>query len=166
MANEEYPVMNEVAVSWAEVIATVNLPGGATITGIDWKGFTWESKVERGWQRGPGGRKKKKTSGQVDNTATASLYRSGMTKLKEGLEAVAPKDAAGVAMLSQVGFNLMIQFSVPGDPKITTIKIQGCNLDKDAGKTDDGSTDVDVVEIDLTPTRIVEMINGKETVLK
>lgn len=163
----QYPILKGVAPSWAEVKATANIDGGQSLPNIDWKALNWESKVDRGdGQRGPTGRKRKRVTGKKTDTGSATLYQSGLKDLKRALMAVAPKDDAGRAQLSKVPFDLVIKYSMDEAPEeITVIKLMGCTLDKDAGKTDDGSVDPITVDIDLNPMEIIEVIDDQETVL-
>lgn len=156
--------LNGNACSWAEVEITADVVGGGSFPDIDWKSMDAESKVDRGVQRGPGGQVKKKTTGQPTDTASASLYRSGLKALKRALVAVAPQDAAGRYQLSKVRFNIVVKHSVDDDPDINILKFLGCTLDKNAYKMAEGP-DADVVDIDLNPMKIIEVIDGKETVL-
>lgn len=156
--------LNDAAVSWAECKAVANIDGGIDLPDIDWKSFDFEEKVERSWQRSQGGRPKKKTTGQTTPAAKAQAYREGIKALKRGLMAVAPENAAGQKQLSKVRFTLVITHSYEGDPDIYCIEIRDCTLDSNIFKLAEGN-EADVVDIDLNPREVVEIIDGQEVVL-
>ena len=110
------------------------------------------------------GRPKAKTTGQPTSSASGSLYRPGYDSLATALVAVAPQDAAGRYQLSKVRFDLVVNHSYPENSKIYTIKLLGCSLDKRGAKHGEG-VEADVVDVDLNPMKIVEIIDGKEVVL-
>lgn len=156
--------LNGTAPSWAEVEITADVSGGGSFPDIDWKSVDVESKVDRGFQRGPGGQVKQKTTGQPTDSASGSLYRSGLRQLKIALAAAAPQDAAGRYQLSKVRFNIIIKHAYEDDAQIYCLKLLGCTLDKNAFKMAEGA-EADTVDIDLNPMKVIEIIDGKETVL-
>lgn len=156
--------LNGIAPSWAECEIVLNVSGGASVPDIDWKSLDFEDKVDRAIQRGQGGRPKAKTTGQPTSSASGSLYRPGYDSLATALVAVAPQDAAGRYQLSKVRFDLVVNHSYPENSKIYTIKLLGCSLDKRGAKHGEG-VEADVVDVDLNPMKIVEIIDGKEVVL-
>lgn len=159
------PTLNANSPSWTNIKITVNVLGGQTAPAIDIKSITWESKVERGMQRGAsGGRVLKRTTGQKTDTAAAEFYRDGLRTLVRWLIEVAPKDSAGRPMLSQATFDVVIKFALEGDPEIYETKLTGCHLDKIAGSHAEG-TDPDVIAVDLNPIEVIEVIDGQDTVL-
>jgi hypothetical protein len=164
MANEVLPLIDGRAPSFAEVATTVDVIGGQSVD-VSFKALSWESKIERGEQRGPGGRLRARTTGKKDDTASCTMYRSELKVLQRALVAVAPRDSAGRPQLSKVTFTLTVNYSFDDDTDITTVILRGCHFDKNAGKFDDGSTDADTVDMDLTPIEVVEVIDGQETVL-
>lgn len=164
----ELSTLNENAVSWAEIDCTINIAGGQSVKGVDLKSVNYESKVERGVQRGPGGKVKKRTTGQPTDSADAEFYRDGLRILKRAIVAACIAagyvDSAGRPQLSKVTFDLVIKFAMDGDPEIYCTKLLGCHLDKTAFKHAEG-TDADTVASDLNPIEIVEVIDGQDTVL-
>lgn len=162
---QQFPTMNGVSPSWAEVQGTVNIAGGPSLPNIDWKAFSWDSNVERGEQRGPGGRVRARTTGKPNHTASATVYQSGLLTLVRALIPFAPKDSAGRPQLSKVKFDLVLKWSVNNDPDIIERRFKGCSLDKDAGSADDGSVDPTAIDIDLNPLEITMVVDGQEVVL-
>ena len=156
--------LNDAAVGWAECEIVPLIVGAGSLPDIDWKSLDFEETVARAWQRGKGGKKKKKSTGMLDSTASGSLYREGLKALKTGLLAVAPQNAEGQYQLSKVRFTLIVTHSYEGDANIYRVELRGCTLDKNAFKLAEGP-DADLVDIDLNPTQIVEIIDGKEVVL-
>lgn len=159
------PTLNGTAPSWAEIETTINVVGGETLQTVDYSAINWESKVTRGKQKGAsGGRTRKRTKGEIENSADAEFYRDGLRTFKKKLAAVAPKDEAGRPMLSQVTFDVIIKHSVADDPEIYVVKLLGCHLDGNSGKHAEGP-DADKVGVDLNPLEVVEVIDGQDTVL-
>ncbi len=156
--------LNETAVSWSEIEATVNVDGGGSFPDLDWKSIDHEDKLDRTFQRGQGGRIKRKTTGMVTPGASGSLYRSGLRELLRALVAIAPQNAEGEYQVSKVRFTLVIKHAYDGDPSIYLVELQNCSLDKKAFKHAEGA-DADTVDVDLNPTKIVEIIDGKRLVL-
>ncbi len=155
--------LNDVAVSWAECAVTLNISGGITVKDLDFKSIDHESSVARGEQR-RGGVVVKRTTGQLSNAASGSLYRSGLKTLKRAIMANAPENTGGQKQLSRVPFDIVIKHTLEGESDINCTKLLGCRLDKDAHKLAEGP-DADMVDVDLNPISIVEIIDGVETVL-
>jgi hypothetical protein len=164
MSNAILPTLNGDAPSFAEVTTTIDVLGGQSVD-ISFKALSWESKIDRGEKRGPGGGLDSYTTGKKSDTASGSMYRSEFTRLKRALIAVAKKDRAGRPKVSTVRFTVTVIYSFEDDTDIHTIILRGCRLDKNAGKFDDGSTDPDSVDIDLKPLEVVEVIDGQEVIL-
>lgn len=159
------PTLNGNAPSWAEIETTFNVVGGETVQTVDYAAINWESKVTRGAQKGAsGGRTRKRTKGEIANSADAEFYRDGLRAFKKKLAAVAQKDEAGRPQLSTVTFDVIIKHSVADDPEIYVVKLLGCHLDGNTGKHAEGP-DPDKVAVDLNPLEIVEVIDGEDTVL-
>jgi hypothetical protein len=156
--------LNGIAPSWAECEIVMNVDGGGSVPDIDWKNLDYEDKIDRAIQRGPGGRPKSKTTGQSTSTGSGTLYRSGYDALIAALIAVAPVDSANRVQLSKARFDLVVTHSYEADAKIYTVKLLGCSLDKRGAKHGEG-IEADTIDVDLSPMKIVEMINGREVVL-
>lgn len=157
--------LNGRAVSWAEIIITINVTGGTTLDAIDIKSIDHESAVEVGEQRGAGGGNvKKRTTGQVKNTASATFYRDGAKALKTALASVATKDSGGRPRLSTATFDVVVKHSFEDDSEIHCTKLLGCRLLKDSGKHAEG-IETETVDVDLNPIEIVEVVGGQDMVL-
>ncbi len=149
MAEQEYPTLNEVEPSWADVKASFGIYGGVTLTTDDIAAIKWSDKVEVGIVRGTsGGRKRKRTTGQLDNDATITFYKTGWKRFRVALAAVNPK-------ISLVGFDIMVQHTPPGTTEIHNLKIAGCRVLGRSGDMAEGA-DPDKVEIALNPMTIEE----------
>lgn len=155
--------LNGVAPSWADVETTVNVSGGQTKADIDWKALNWESSVKRGVQK-RGGKVVAKTTGELENTASGTLYKPGLRALMRILAEVAPRDAAGRPQISKARFDIVIKHSGEDDANIYVSKLLGCSLDKNAQKSAEGP-DADEAEVDLNPMEIVDEIDGQDVVL-
>lgn len=161
--------LNGRAVSWAEIKVTMNVLGGETINTIDIKSLDGSSKIDRGEQRGAsGGHVRKKTTGALTTTGSATFYKDGMRELKKALlracQIAGYIDSQGRAQLSKVTFDIVVKHDFEDDPEIYTKKWNECHLDGDSEKDDEG-TDAKTVDVELNPREIVEVINGVDTVL-
>lgn len=162
--NQEYPTLNDVAPSWADIQTSFSIYGGSLIELIDYSAINWSDTVEVGAQRGAsGGRVMKRTTGQLSSEASATFYKSGLRKLLKGLAAKAPT-RGNQKLVSLVGFDIHIQHSPPESTDIFEVKIKGCRLLGRTAAMAEGA-DADQVEVNLNPIQIVEIIDGEEIVL-
>ena len=88
--NNDYPILNGVAPSWADIIVRATPEGGALLDVKDIAAINTSCTVEVGEQRGAsGGRVIRRTTGSVSYEASMTLYRSGYQKLLRNLVAAA-----------------------------------------------------------------------------
>ena len=157
------------AVSWNELSLLCAIDGGSILPIIDIKSIDTESSVDRGDQRGlSGGRIRKRTTGQLSNSASMSLYTEGLDALERSLVTAALAsgfvNADGNVQLSRVLFNIISIYSFAGSPTIYHKELLGCHLNKDSAKAAEGP-DPNLIDIELAPLQIVKVINGVRTVL-
>jgi hypothetical protein len=160
--------LNGAAPSWSNAAIVFNVDGAAPLDDADVKGLNFEEAIERGEMRGQGGGLKKYTDGMATPTASMTLYQEGARVFKRALMAAAIAgnlvDSAGRPQLSKVSFDIIVKHSIDGDPEIYIHTIIGCKLGKDARALAEG-VDANVAEMDLHPLKIVEVIDGTDTVL-
>lgn len=163
--NNEFPVLDGVAPSWADIMIKASpLADGSLIDIKDIQAINTGTTVEFGEQRGAsGGRVIKRTTGQVSQEASMTLYRSGYQKLLRALKSLAPKRGNQRA-ISLVHFNIQVQHTPPGDTEIYEYRVKGCRI---AGRNLNGAegTDADLVEVPLNPIEIADVIDGEEVVM-
>ena len=161
-ANNDYPVYNGIAPSWADVIVRVSPDGAPLIDVKDITAINTGSKVEVGEARA-GGRVMKRTTGSKSDTATMTLLREGYQKLVRGLKDLAPQ-RGNQRLISLVHFGIQIQHTPPGSDEVFEVRLKGCRL---LGRDLNGAegTDADTVEVELNPLEIVDVIDGEEVVL-
>jgi hypothetical protein len=160
----ETPTLNGTPTSWTDIKITAQVNGGVELPSLDWKSFDWSSEIKRGDQK-KGGRVVRRSSGEKTDTASGSLYRSGLDEFVDALVLVAPKDSLGRAQISKVKVDFIIEHSFEDDPDdIHIVKFLGCHLDKIAGKHAEGP-EVDTVDVDLNPMEIVMVRKGVDVVL-
>lgn len=162
--NNEYPVLDGIAPSWADIAVKATPIGGELIDIKDIKEISTGSSVEVGEQRGAsGGRVMRRTTGSVSYEASMTLYRSGHQKLLRSLMAIAPQ--RGVQRLvTLVHFQIQIQHTPIGDEEIYERLIKGCRLMGDSLNMAEG-TDADTVEIPLNTIEVVNIVDGLEVVM-
>jgi hypothetical protein len=147
--DQSYPTLNDVEPSWADVTLSFPVYGGETVVTSDIAAVKWSDKVDVGVVRGTnGGRKVKRTTGQLDNDASVTFYKSGWRTLRKVLAAKNPK-------ISLVGFDILIQHTPPGSTDIHTVKIAGCRVTGRSGDMAEGA-DADKIEIAVNPMLIEE----------
>jgi hypothetical protein len=147
--SDEFPTLNEVAPSWADITVSFPVYGGETVITPDIAAMKWSDKVEVGLVRGTnGGRKSKRTTGQYDCDASVTFYREGWRTFRKILAAKDKK-------ISLVGFDFIIQHTPPGSTEIFNVKISGCRV---MGRSSDmsESSDADKIEIPLNAMLIEE----------
>ncbi|HEX5046715.1 MAG TPA: hypothetical protein VFX89_06300 [Gammaproteobacteria bacterium] len=162
--NNEYPVYNGFAVSWADLEAKISPDGGDLFSIDDIAAFHTGRTVEVGEQRGrTGGRVKKHTLGAGSQEASVTFYRDGYQKFLRKLAALAPM-RGNQAVLTAVVFTIDFKHTPLNDDEIYQRIVRGCRV---IGDTIDGAegTDADQIEVPLLCKEIVDMIDGKEVVL-
>jgi hypothetical protein len=162
--SQEFPIVDGIACSWADIVTTVDVLGGGTLRDIDYKAINTGSTVEIGEQRGAsGGRVIRRTSGSKKDEASGTWYRSGFRKLVKALIPYAPTRGNQV-LISLVHFSLLVQHTPVGESEIYQVRMKGCRLLGRDYKWAEGN-DADVVEVALHPVEVVDLIDGKEVVL-
>jgi hypothetical protein len=163
MPNQDYPSLNDIAPSYADVEVSYTIYDGQLLEMADIAGIKFGDKVEVGEQRGTGGRLRKRTTGSSSAQASMDVYRSGHRKLVKALAAKAPS-RGNQKLISLVFFDITINHTPPGEIEIYTVKIKGCRL---LGRDFDlkEGNDADKVAIGLNPMELVEVIDGEEIVL-
>ena len=161
---QSFPSINDIACSWADIAITFTVGGGLTLAIEDVAAIKWSRKVEVGKQMGTsGGRIMARTAGQISYDASATFYRSGLSKLEDALAAVAPQ-RGNQRIISAVAFDIMIQHTPLGSAAIFTSKIKGCRYLGDSDDNKEG-TDADQIDVTLDPIEVVRIKNGVEIVL-
>ena len=166
MANNDFPLYNGVAPSWADMVCRVQGLDASLIELEDLQAINTSSTVEVGMQR-KGGRPNRTTTGQLSNEASLTFYRTGFEKFVSGLASAA--DAKGLTRgpqkrVSLVAFNLQYLHTPPGTDDIYEVQLNGCRY---LARTLNGSegTDADLVEVALNVKEIVDVIGGEPIVL-
>lgn len=162
--NNEYPVLDGIAPSWADIIIKATPQGGPLIEMKDIAAIKTGVTVEVGEQKGAsGGRTLKRTTGQKKDEASLTLYYTGFQKLLRALALIAPS-RGNQRLVSLVHFGIQVQFTPPGDTEIYEYRIKGARL---LGRTLDAQEGVDAQKLDvpLSVIEIVDMIDGQEVVM-
>lgn len=168
MANNNYPIYNNVAPSWADLQSFVS--------GLDLQLFEMEdvnaintsSTVEVGEQL-KGGRVHATTTGSLANEFTMTFYSQGFQVFLERLADAALALGGGYvrgdqARVSLVHFNVHLLFTPPTSDAIEEVEINGVRY---TGRTRNVSqgTDANMVEVTFHAKEIVDSVNGKKAVL-
>lgn len=164
MANQEYPVLDGIAPSWADVAIKCEIFDGPLVDVKDISAINTGSTVEIGEQRGAsGGRIMRRTTGSVSHEASMTVYATGWQSMLRNLLSVAP-ERGNQKMISLVHFNIQIQHTPEGSEEIFERIIKGCRI---AGVTKNGAegSDADQVELTLNTIEIVDVVDGVENVM-
>lgn len=162
--NNEYPLYNGIAVSWADLDAKVSPEGGALFTVNDIAAFHTGRSVEVGEQRGrTGGRVKKRTAGASSQECSITFYRDGFQNFLRNLAKIAPSRGPQKA-ISLVHFTIDFKHTPLNDVEIYQRICRGCRY---LGDTLDGAegVDADQIEVPISTIEIVDIIDGEEIVL-
>lgn len=160
----EFPSLRGVSPSWADIAVTSTIYDGPLLELVDIAAINWDRTVEVGEQRGAsGGRVLSRTRGQLSQSASATLFMSGYLKLLRALMQVAPL-RGDQRLVSLVGFDVEIQWSVPSSDEIFHVRLKGCRLLTDSNSNSEG-TDAAQIEISLNPIEVVNVIDGVEVAL-
>lgn len=166
MPNNDFPVLDGVCPSWADILVRATpmqggAPSGALIDLKDIKAINTEITVEVGEQQGAsGGRVMKRTTGQVKYSASMTLYRDGYQRFMRALMALAPS-RGNQRLISLVHFGVQIQHTPPGSVEIFEYRLKGCRV---LGRTMNSAegTDAQEVEVPLSVLEIVDMVDAAE----
>lgn len=165
MPNNEFPILNGIAPSWADVIVRATPDGGPLVEMKDIAAINSGRSVEVGSQKGAsGGRVIKRTTGDGSQEASVTFYRSGYQRFLRALMALAPARSNGERILTLVHFGIQIQHTPPGDAEIYERLIKGCRVLSDTMNSAEGS-DAQQVEVALSVIQIVDIIDGVPVVL-
>jgi len=166
-ANNEYPLLDGFAPSWADFSLKIQPVGVSLLTARDVKSLTSGSTVEIGVQKA-GGRVRQTTVGEVSHEGSFVLYLSGARKFERAL-----KDAAlaqgfvrdgGVVQVSLVFFQVDYLFTPPGSVEIIERRLKGCRLLSDNEAPSEG-TDATTVDYKIHVTERVKVVDGVEIAL-
>ncbi len=159
-----YPLVNDIAPSWADIILKATPDGGPLLEIEDFAAISSGRSVEVGEQRGAsGGRVMRRTTGAVSYEASITFYRTGYQKFLRELAKLA-QSRGNQKRISLVHFGVQIQHTPLGSEEIFDRRWKGCRV---LGDTHDGSEGVeaDKIEVPISVIEIVDMIDGEEVVL-
>ena len=161
MSAFDFPLINGVAPSWADVAVRAKPETGPLIELGDIKAINTSYTVEVGLQK-EGGRVVNRSRGEQTQDASLTLYGSGFKKLLRGLLASAPTFRGNQALISLVVFGINVQYTPPGSVDILEFRLKGCRY---LGRTFNGAegSDVSEVEVPLSVIQIVDVVDGVET---
>lgn len=161
MSAFEFPVLNGISPSWADIQVRVSPLGGNLIEMGDIKAINSSWTVEEGQQK-EGGRLIKRTGGDVSFEASWTLYASGYRKLLDSLVTLAPL-RNGQRRIALVFFGVNIQWTPFGSTQIFERRIKGSRLLSSSVDSAEG-TDATAFEMSLSPIEVCDVLNGVEIV--
>jgi hypothetical protein len=161
-ANNDFPVLNGIAPSWADVVVKAAATGAAILEMKDIAAINSGRTVEVGEQRA-GGRVMKRTTGSGSQECSITLYRDGFQKMLRNLKALAPM-RGDQRLLTLVVFGIQYMYTPPGSTEIYERRIKGCRILTDAMNDTEG-TEAQKVEVGISTVEIADVIDGEEVLL-
>jgi hypothetical protein len=158
----EYPTINGLAPSWADIIVKAK-PQGASLIDLKWiSAINTAGSVEVGEARGAhGGRVMKRTTGSVGYENSITFYREGALKFKRALMAIAPsRGNQKILTLAHIAV-IEIQHTPIGAEEIYLRRVKGARVIGDTLNMAEG-TDADVIEVPFSVLEICDVIDGVE----
>lgn len=165
-ANNDFPILDGIAPSWADVVLKITPAGASLITVRDVKSISSGSTVEVGTQLA-GGRPKDVTTGQLGHEGSFTLYLSGAQQFERALMNAAVSanlTRQGIAQISLVRFQIDYLFTPPGAVEIIERRLKGCRLLSDSEAPAEG-TDATTVDYTIFIPERVKVIDGVEVAL-
>lgn len=159
MSAFDFPVIDGVCPSWADIALRVSPIGGSLIEIGDVSAISGNWTVEVGEQR-EGGRLIKRTRGSVSYEASVTLYASGYQKLLRGLKATAAL-RGNQRLISLAHFNINLQWTPPGATDILERRYKGCRMIGSQQDSTEGN-DAQQFVLPLSVIEIVDVIDGEE----
>jgi hypothetical protein len=163
MPNNDYPIYNGIAPSWADVICRAQSSDLPLIEMKDIKSIGMVRTVEEGVQRATGGRVMRRTAGQPSYEYTWTMYRSAHLQLITALAPLAPL-RGNVRRVSLVFFDVQVQHTPPGSVEVFERRAKGIRILGDTMNMAEG-TEADVVDVPCSVIEIVDVVNGEEIAL-
>ena len=160
MALNDFPLIDGIVPSWADIGVKATQKGRAIIDVNDIAAVKRSRSVEVGEQK-QGGRVVARTTGEVKYEFSWTLYRSGHARLLETLAELAPVRQGNQARISLVPMFVQVQHTPFGSTRIYDWRAKGVRLTGDSMDAGEGS-DADKVEVPTSVIEIVDMIKGKE----
>lgn len=162
--NNDYPILNGIAPSFADIALKITPDGGPILDTKDFAALSDGRSIEVGEQRGAsGGRVMRRTAGQISNEASITFYRSGYQKFYRELAKLAPT-RGNQKVLRFVHFSVQIQHTPIGDFEVYDRRWRGVHILGDGLNAAEG-TDADQIEVPVGVIEIVDIIDGEEIVL-
>jgi|SRR6185369_300118 len=167
MINNEFPVFDGIAPSWADLQIKVKGKGTALLDMRDVKEIKTGGSVEVGEQRGvSGGRVIRTTTGSVKYEGSWVLYMSAWPKLLRAIRTLMPL-RGNQRIISLAHIDIQYLWTPPletEDSSIYECRMKGCRI---IGRNLDGSegNDAHTLEVPLHPKTIADVIDGEEYVL-
>lgn len=159
----DFPVLDGIAPSWADVIIKASPAGGALLDIKDISAVKRKRTVSVGELQGAsGGRVMKRTTGTVKYELSLTLYQSGYQKLMRGLVPQA-KTRSNQKIISLVHFGLQVQYTPFNDSEIYEWRAKGVRLIGDSHDAAEGDN-ANQVEVTCSVLAIVDMVDGAEIV--
>jgi hypothetical protein len=168
MANNEFPIYNNVAPSWADLQSFVSGLDLQLFEMSDVNAVNTSSALEVG-EAHQGGRVSATTTGSVANEFTMTFYQQGFDVFLERLADACRELGGGymrgdIARVGLVHFNVALLHTPPTTDRIDEVELNGIRY---TGRTRNVSqgTDANMVEVTFHAKEIIDITNGKKTAL-
>lgn len=161
---QEFPSLNQIESSWADVSCGFDIDGGELINESDIAAIKFDDKVSVGTRKGlSGGLVTGSTAGEVESNLEIVFYRAGLRRMQRGLIKRAPL-VRGQRAISRVFWNLIMHSTPVTSEDIYEHRFKACRLLGRGYDLKEGS-DSDMITVPCFVTQIAELIDGEEIVL-
>lgn len=162
MGANEYPMVKEAYVGWAEINIGIDIAEGDSISTKDYSAIDWSDKLEPGQVPGAGPDTAGRTTGMYSADASFTMYRAAFRKLCKSLMQKSKR-------IGTVVFDITVSWS-PLDAdgatseNVFTTKIVGCRIMERQVSNAPGG-DAAAVVVPLSVSKIFDIIDGEEVSL-
>jgi hypothetical protein len=164
MINQDFPILDGVTPSWADVNITLRGAETPALTVKDIASVESTSTLEIGEMQGAsGGKVIRRTTGASKYEGKLGLYLSGFVGLLENLGPSMPT-RGGKRVFGVVHFDIITQWTPLGSVAIYEKRLLGCRIGGETLAAAEG-TDAQKVDMPMHVGEIVYVINGVQYVI-
>jgi hypothetical protein len=161
--NQSFALLDDIAPSFADIAMEIKGIGTPVLKTLDFKAINTGCQVDIGKLRGAsGGRVRRRTTGQVEYSASITIYRQGWQALLKNLGPIMPTRGSQ-RIWGLVHCSIVYFWTPPGSVEIFETRIKSARF-KGRDLASAESTDPDELEIALDPGEIADVIDGIEYV--
>lgn len=159
MGANDYPMIREAYVGWAEISVGIDIAEGDSISTKDFSAVDWSQKLEPGDVPGAGPNLLGRTTGMYGCDGTFTMYRAAYHKLVKSLAQKSERYGTVVFDVT-VSWSPLEADNATSD-NVFTVKLIGCRIKEEQASNAPGS-DAAAVVVPLSLSRVVNVVDGRE----